>query len=284
VIPDFTGRIVGRRALPAIVMALIAGCLCPARAQTSSRERIKAFAKLPDWSGFWEWDVLVGQADGQQLSPEGLGKVQAYTAAVHPAFNAAWQAKYDQAKKALDVAVAAAPDQPPATYQPCVAPPFFLATAQPGIYEWRVTPEETTLISTMGSVRHIYTDGRAHPPKDELWPTNMGDSVGHWEGDTLVVDTVATKPEIRVPERDIFFTVIPMSDQLHFVERIRMVNRNEMQIQFTTEDPIALAKPMNVTLTWVRVTNTNRMTEENDCDPATDRNPVVNGRFTTVVR
>jgi hypothetical protein len=266
----------------AVVVALLGGCLCLAQAQSSSKKRIEAFARLPDWSGLWELDAYAGQSAGQQLSPEGQRKFQEYLAAIHPAFNAVWQAKYDAAKKALDAAIAAAPDQPPATFQPCVAPPF-PATALPGIYEWRVTPEEATLVSTIGSVRHIYTDGRAHPPKDELWPTSMGDSVGHWEGDTLVVDTVATKPKLDVLEPAAFHTVVPMSDQLHFVERIRTVNRNEMQIQFTTEDPVALAKPMEVTLTWERVTDINRMTDEYDCDPATERNPVVNGRFTTVV-
>src|SRR5271170_4704795 len=142
-----------RQITVAVVVALLGSCLCLAQAQTSSKKRIESFAKLPDWSGLWEWDVHVGQSDGQQLSPEGVRRGQAYMVAMHPAFNAAWQAKYDQAKKVLDAAVAAAPDQPPATFQPCVAPPF-PATALPGIYEWRVTPEETTLISTMGSVRH----------------------------------------------------------------------------------------------------------------------------------
>jgi hypothetical protein len=270
------------RQTTAVVVALLGVCLCLAQAQTSSRKRNEAFARLPDWSGLWGWDVYVGQADGQQLSPEGRRKAQAFIAAMRPTFNAAWQPKYDQAKTALAAAVAADPNHPPAMVQPCNDPPF-PATALPGIFEWRVTPEEATLINTLGSVRHIYTDGRAHPPKEELWPTTMGDSVGHWEGDTLVVDTVATKPQIRVVEDPGFVIAIPMSDQLHFMERIRMVNRNEMQIQFTTEDPVALSKPMEVTLTWERVTDTNRMTREDECDPATDRNPVVNGRFTTVV-
>jgi hypothetical protein len=271
-----------RQTTVAVVIALLAGCLCPAQAQTPSKKRIDAFAKLPDWSGLWEWDVFVGQSVGQQLSPEGLRSLQAYMAAMQPPFNAVWQAKYDQAKRALDAAIAADPNQPPATYQPCVAP-LFPATAMPGMYEWRVTPEETTLITTMGSVRHIYTDGRTHPPKDELWPTRMGDSIGHWEGGTLVVDTVATKPELDVlgPELP---TAMPLSDQTHFVERIRMLNRNQMQIQFTTKDPVALTKPMQVTLVYERVTDVNRMANENECDPATERNPVVNGRFTTVVR
>jgi hypothetical protein len=270
-----------RRTALAVLAALLGGCLCAAQAQTSSRERLKAFAKLPDWSGLWEWDPYVGQLPGQQLSPEGQRRAKAYMAAAQPVFNAAWQPKYDKDKKARDVAIAADPDNPPG-YPTCLAPPFPVTTL-PGVFEWRVTPEETTLINSLGSVRHIYTDGRSHPPKDELWPTNMGDSVGYWEGDTLVVDTVATKPSIYwviEGEPPLF---APMSNQLHFMERIRMVNHNEMQIQYTTEDPIALAKPIEVTLTYERVTNLNRMSPENECDPATDRSPVVNGRFTTVV-
>jgi len=178
--------------------------------------------------------------------------------------------------------VAADPDLPPSTHIPCEAPPF-PATARPGIFEWLVMPEETTLVTSLGSVRHIYTDGRNHPPKEELWPTKMGDSVGHWEGDTLVVDTVATKPVLSQFVHGFFMISVPMSDQLHFVERIRMVSHNEMQIQLTTDDPIALAKPMNVTLTYERITDINRMSDEYDCDPATERNPVVNGRFETIV-
>ncbi len=273
-----------RPAIIAVVAALLASCQFSSQAQTSSKKRVEAFAKLPDWSGLWEWDILIGQADGQQLSPEGLRSVQAYIADMQPTFTAAWQPKYDQLEKSLEVAIAADPNHPPATHTPCETPAF-PATALPGMFEWRVTPEETTLISTMGSVRHIYTDGRTHPPKDELWPTRMGDSVGHWEGETLVVETVATKPQMMWLVHG-FPVLVPMSDQLHFVERIRMVNRNEMQIRFTPEDPVALAKPINATITYVRVTDINRMIDEDDtdCKPGTDRNPVVNGRFTTVVR
>jgi hypothetical protein len=272
-----------RRVIRVLMAAWLGGCFCFAHAQTTSRQRVAAFAKLPDWSGLWEWDVFADLADGQQLSPEGQRRAQLYFAAARPSFKPAWQAKYEEAKKALDAAIAADPSHPPATRQPCAAPPF-PATTRPGIYEWRVTPEEATLISSLGSVRHIYTDGRSHPPKDELWPTKMGDSIGRWEGDTLAVDTVSTKPQINLIERGFYEMVMPMSDQLHFTERIRLANHNEMQIQFTTEDPVALSKPIQVTLTYLRVTDTNRMIDEFDCDPATDRNPVVNGRFTTVVQ
>jgi hypothetical protein len=148
----------------------------------------------------------------------------------------------------------------------------------PAVYQWRITPEETTLVDTINGIRHIYTDGRSHPPADELWPTADGDSVGHWEGDTLVVDTVAIKPVILLSG----FVPIRMSDEMRFVERIRMVGPNEIQDEFTLIDPVALREPFKVTFSFQRVTDTNRMIDETECDSTTDRNPIVNGRFTSI--
>ncbi len=277
-----------------IVMAALVGvCLCLAHAQTSSKVRVKAFAKLPDWSGLWQFDIWTDELDGQQIGPEGLRKAKAYAAAAHATFTPAWQSKIDQLKKAANAASASDPNNPPAfedfgRFGGCGWVPGFPATMLPGTYEWRVTPEETTLISLLGSVRHIYTDGRPHPPSDELWPMSQGDSIGRWEGDTLVVDTVAIRTPIYLPglARGEGVPFVPMSKELHSVERIRMVNRDQMQIQFMLEDPIALAKPIDVTLTWERVKDINRMEQNaDDCDdPATDRNPIVNGRYTTVVK
>jgi len=117
---------------------------------------------------------------------------------------------------------------------------------------------------------------------------SQGDSIGHWEGATLVVDTVAIRTPIYLPSlaRREEVPFVPMSNELHSVERIRMVNQNQMQIQFTLEDPIALAAPVHVTLTWEPVKDINRMEQNaDDCDdPTTDRNPIVNGRFETVAK
>ncbi len=60
-----------------------------------------------------------------------------------------------------------------------------------------------------------------------------------------------------------------------------MVNHNEMQIDYTVEDPLALSKPIHATITHTRVTDFNRMIEETDCDQ-NERDPIVDGRFTTV--
>jgi hypothetical protein len=274
-------RIRVRRVRWAIAVWLIAGCLLPAAGQTSSKQRTKAFAKLPDWSGIWELDAFVGQADGQQFSAEGQRRLKEYATSLRPSFTPEYQAKYDQIRKKVEAAVAADPDHPPVTHEPLCAAPPFPATSTPGMYQWRVTPEETTFISTVGAVRHIYTDGRSHPPKDELWPTLMGDSIGHWERDTLVVDTIGTRKRLYTGELSGFF--VPASDQLHFTERIRMVNHVQMQIDYTVEDPVALTKPIHAVIVHARVTDFSRMIEETDCEQ-NERDPVVNGRFTTVVK
>jgi hypothetical protein len=267
------------RRAPTIV-ALVAGVVSVTACQPSppASPRVAAFAKLPDWSGLWEPNVFVGEGIGQSLSAEGLKNGAPILGAKMP-LNAEWQAKFDAIKKEHDDAVAADPDHPPApAYPPCSAPPFLLGSISPTLSQWRITPEEVTFIDTIGFIRHIYTDGRSHPPADELWVTKMGDSVGHWEGDTLVVDTVAIKPTL------VLFSFLPlkMSDQLHFIERFRMVDGKEIEDQLTVEDPVALTEPFKITLKYARVTDATRMIDEAECDQVSDRNPIVNGRFTSI--
>src|SRR5215472_16729433 len=276
-----------------LMAALVGACLCLAQAQTPSKARIKAFDKLPDWSGLWEFDIWTDELDGQQMGPAGMRKAKAYAAAMRATFTSAWQPKLDQLKKTADAARASDPNNPPAfeefgRFGGCGWTPGFPATMLPGTYEWRVTPEETTLLSLLGSVRHIYTDGRPHPSKDELWPMSQGDSIGHWEGDTLIVDTVSIRSPLYFPglARGVGVPFLPMSNELHTVERIRMVNHDQMQIEFTVEDPIALAKPVHVTFNWNRVKDIDRMEQNaDDCDSAaTERNPIVNGRYETIIK
>ena len=89
-------------------------------------------------------------------------------------------------------------------------------------------------------VRHIYTDGRPHdefldPP---LW---MGDSIGKWEGDTLVVDVIGFNDKTWLDRAG-----HPHSDALHIVERLRRPSRDTLTDEITVEDPKAYAKPFTV--------------------------------------
>jgi hypothetical protein len=258
-----------------VLAALLAGCTQSAQ---PTNPRVAAFAKLPDWSGLWEPNLFVDEPIGQGLSAEGAKNARPLMSAVVP-FTPEWQAKFDAAKAAQAEAVAADPNHPPApTYNNCASPPFLMNMGSPAVFEWRITPEETTIVDTINGIRHIYTDGRSHPPADELWPTKAGDSVGRWEGDTLVVDTVAIKPDILLPN----MIRVRMSDQLHFVERFRMVGPDELHDVFTMEDPVALTKPFEITFVFARVKDATRMIDETECDSTTDRNPIVNGRFTSI--
>ena len=85
-------------------------------------------------------------------------------------------------------------------------------------------------------VRQIYTDGRGH--NKDLPPLWMGDSIGKWDGDTLVVDTTDFNDKTWIDRGG-----HPHSDKLHLVERMRRVDHDNLQIDITIEDPIAYTKP-----------------------------------------
>jgi len=86
------------------------------------------------------------------------------------------------------------------------------------------------------TLRYIYTDGRQHP-KDPN-PSYMGDSIGHWEGDTLVVDVVGFNDRTWIDR-----VGHPHSSDLHVVERFRRVDHETLQDDITIEDPKAYPRP-----------------------------------------
>ena len=87
------------------------------------------------------------------------------------------------------------------------------------------------------AVRRVYMDGRTHKGQ---YDTYMGHSIGRYEGDTLVVDTT------NVEELTWLDTVGHVhSNQVHIVERIRRLDPNSLQIDFTFDDPKAYTKPWN---------------------------------------
>ena len=92
-------------------------------------------------------------------------------------------------------------------------------------------------------VRRIYTDGRPHPP--DLEPTWMGHSIGHWEGDTLVIDTVGMNDKTWV-DRDGH----PHSDKMHVIERLRRTAPDSLTVGIRVEDPIAYTRTFSGAVTY----------------------------------
>jgi hypothetical protein len=102
----------------------------------------------------------------------------------------------------------------------------------------------TILVNNQSQVRHIYLNVPHASAKAASW---YGESVGHYEGDTLVVDTVGIKTMDVVPF-DRFGT--PHTDRLHVVERIRKTGAASLRIDYRVEDPGVFTAPWDASLTF----------------------------------
>ena len=96
-------------------------------------------------------------------------------------------------------------------------------------------------------LRHIYVDGRKLPPQGEPQPWWYGYSVGHWEGDTLVVETNNLRgAEDSVNDGWLDVNGSPYSQQAKFIERFRRPTLGHLQIDITLEDAKAYTKPFTL--------------------------------------
>ncbi len=248
-----------------VVLIAVLGASLTHAAQNAP-QRVLAFAALPDWTGLWDTEVsrivnrLNGKPDGNEFE-----EINKAVQLLGPApYTEAWGKKL-HAELSSPAAAAAMMNTKLCTY----GFPTIMDVFQ--VFQVIVTPEETLFVFDNGEVRHIYTDGRGHPGKDDMWPTAMGDSVGHWEGETLIIDTVArAEGSLRLGPNS-------LSAQAHFTERVRRLDKNSLENQLTIDDPVALIHPWKMTFHYTRAADLNRMLPW-DC--TNDRNPVVNGKLT----
>ncbi len=210
------------------LLALVVLAALPAQAALNTPQRLAAWAQLPDWTGIW-------QADGstQTLDPNGP-----------PPYNATWAAKYAKDRAAAPKLVD--------TYNRYCAAGVPRLMASPEYFEAMVTPEQTTLVFSQREVRHIYTDGKPHTSADQLWPLYWGDSIGHWQGGTLAIDTISI-----IGKQWLDPTAATLSDNAHITERVRMTDANHLEDQITIDDPRSLAHPWHFTRSYHRAAQTN---------------------------
>ena len=118
--------------------------------------------------------------------------------------------------------------------------------AYPYPFEILLTPGRITMIFEADSqVRRIWMNRRRHLDLDELDPSYYGDSIGHWEGDTLVVDTIGFNTQTTV-------NGAPHSEQMHIVERIRHRGAKSIEDRVTITDPEAFTGPVSETFVYGR--------------------------------
>ena len=126
----------------------------------------------------------------------------------------------------------------------------------------------------MNSLRIVYLDGRPHTDTDLVVPSFNGESIGHWEDDTLVIETQSFPGHHHWID-----TGIPASDALSIVERIRMIDEgNTLEFEYTLTDPKSWEGDWTMTKRWRRVND--RDIAEVQCLPdLNDYMPTVQSEF-----
>jgi hypothetical protein len=95
----------------------------------------------------------------------------------------------------------------------------------------------------LGALYRIFLN-RPHKNAEDLYPLFYGDSVGHWDGDVLVVDTISLGATSALD------LIAPHSDALHVIQRFHRISYDTMQDELTFDDPKALTKPVTGIATY----------------------------------
>jgi len=186
-----------------------------------------ALDALPDWGGIWFGQFRPGDAGG------GPPKLKGEYKARYESYRADVLANDGVVKRARSNC---SPPGMPTIMQTFQYPFEFIFA--PG----RVTINQEAWMQT----RTIWTDGRAH--EEDPDPTYMGDSIGHWEGDTLVVETIGINDALDLQRG------MPRSPALVVHERIHLdpADPNVLLNEMTLDDPEALEEPFKVTVRYGR--------------------------------
>ncbi len=186
----------------------------------------ESIPKLPDWSGVWE-PIL--SARGASSGPPKLT----------PPYQKQWDAYMEKNRTTPGINFVS-------DVANCVPAGLPGSMLQPYPIEILFTPNRVTIvIETYSLVRRIHTDGRALPEDPDA--TYQGTSVGKWEGDTLVVETVGILPETSPMNG-----INGHSDKMKIIERMRLIEPDVLEIQTTREDPEVFAEAYTTTARYQR--------------------------------
>ena len=190
----------------------------------------------PDLNGFWQvlssaaWDIRPHNA--QDGIPAGLGVVEGGGIPYQPWAAEQQQENYASRLTADPVRQCYLPGVPRVTYMPF---PFRILQ----------TPDHVVITYEFAhAVRIVYTDGSPHPLPNDFW---MGDSRGHWEGDTLVVDTTHFNGRTWLDAAGNFH-----SEALHVVERYTPTTPYHIDYEVTLEDPNVFTRAWTMRMTLYR--------------------------------
>jgi hypothetical protein len=190
----------------------------------------EALAKLPDWSGVWT-PVISDQERQEQSNPP------------------PWKPQIaKQIKKMYAEEDAGRPFPIIDHCFPTGMPSWMLITHN--AFEVLFTPGRVTILGEGDGnrMRRIYTDGRSHPPDPD--PSFHGHSIGHWEGDTLVIDTVAVLPQAYLAVNEA--VGVPNDGDMHVVEHLHLLNPDTLADDLDITASKILSKSWHTTRKYYR--------------------------------
>jgi hypothetical protein len=188
-----------------------------------------AFAQTPDLSGVWSPSRVTGP--GAPAPP------------TTPILKSPYKERYE-ARRAKEKEAAARGEQLAAAglCEPYGMPTMMAVAVYP--MELIQTAKQVTIVAeAFSEVRRIYL-GKPQSALDDLDPGYYGRSVGKWDGDTLIVDTIGVKESVRG------YQGLPHSPLMRITERIRRNASDQLRDQITIEDPVMLEKPITYTLVY----------------------------------
>lgn len=205
-------------ALPLVIFAQTTSHTGPAKA--------RAVSAAPDFSGVWFIDEY-----RRNILPK-----------EDPPFQPWAEAKF---KERQSEKLHQDPDSGPDPTERCIPPGIPREMLQP--FPWEIVQVRDRVIMIFeyqSLIRQIFTDGRGHPK--DLEPTYMGNSIGRFEGDTLVIDTIGFNDKTWLDPMG-----LPHTDALHVVERLRRVDHDTLVDEYTINDPKAYTKPWTAKKTFL---------------------------------
>jgi hypothetical protein len=257
---------IARPTLLVVALTLVA-CAKPAPVDP----RTQAFSALPRWDGYWASATMVPEISGFDkailsgdltskgpAALEGLGRIYPLAG-----ISAPWT---DAGRTKLFAMLGSMGNRKSDGWG------YPMMMNGPAPMQFLITPEETLIVNMYREVRHIHTDGRALPAEEDRWATSWGESVGHWEGDTLIIQTTS----VRSPP-EFFQLAPPLSENAVYVERLRRTAPDRIESEITIEDPTTLTAPWKTTVVYMRQGGIDRLVHDSF---ANDRSDLDGATFT----
>jgi hypothetical protein len=221
----------------AALSVLVSGA--PFSVLAASSNRLEPLSRLPDWSGIWiipetsYLDQFFAETDpanprAPKLTPANLAKLNAYNIRRATGQDPPGEKVRTNTELCLPVGMPA-------------------LMRDPAGIEFLFTPGRVTLISeSTPNVRRIFTNAKSNPPSDPDASTYAGTSVGHWEGNTLVVETTQISPRSQLS------ATITTSGVARVTERMYLKGPKHLQIDTVIEDAGALTAPWRYSMIFDR--------------------------------